>query len=180
MGRLTNNQSHELALWEELVRKLRRLEELEGLGRLFAEFWGETGVSVVVPRTYDEVKSGYTIYLDPLRRPLRVTWGEGNGPHGTSPFDSTRRFLHHVIETVEDAIMWEEYEVEEQQRAMEEADRIYDAEFCPCGHGHEEHYMGDGHCVRCDCPSFGVDPETWETHTITNVGGDPGGFCIVE
>ena len=51
---------------------------------------------------------------------------------------------------------------------------------CPCGHKEEDHYFGDEDCTMCDCPAFGVSTVEWETHTITNVGGTPGGFVVVE
>ena len=73
---------------------------------------------------------------------------------------------------------WREYDTQ----LDEEAEETYEAEICPCGHKHDQHYMDDAYCQvkHCDCPQFGKPTENYEIHTITNVGGDPGGFTICE
>lgn len=55
-------------------------------------------------------------------------------------------------------------------------------EICPCGHKMEDHSSFSGPCQKkhCDCPQFGEDPETYETHHIAYVGGDLMGFHVVE
>lgn len=55
-------------------------------------------------------------------------------------------------------------------------------EICPCGHKMEDHSSFSGPCQKkhCDCPQFGEDPETYETHHIAYVGGDHMGFHVVE
>jgi hypothetical protein len=58
----------------------------------------------------------------------------------------------------------------------------YANEVCPCGQTRATHYLMDGPCShnKCGCQYFGQPVEEWETHTITNVGGEPGGFTIAE
>ena len=94
-------------------------------------------------------------------------------------------------------IDWEEYqrqqnqEQAEQEEAMwksrqqwleEQETEAYDNEICFCGHTHEHHYVGEGHCQNrfCDCSGFDEPIESWELLTETNLGGDPGGFLIYE
>lgn len=75
----------------------------------------------------------------------------------------------------------ESWKEQDEARHNEEV-AAYEAEICPCGHKHDQHHMQDDFCqaTGCDCPQFGEPVENYETHTITNVGGDPGGLTICE
>ena len=78
----------------------------------------------------------------------------------------------------EEAKAWED----RRDQRMEELEDEYRSELCPCGHTHADHFLEDDFCraTGCKCPQFGEPVENYETHTITNVGGDPGGFEICE
>ena len=176
MARLSNNQSNELGWWEELVRKLRRLEKARGMYRLHAEFWRGVGVSVTVSGISGGAEARYTSYLAPYA--LRVIWGSGYGPHPRKSFGATRQLLRHVITEVEEAVVWAERERER----WEEIEDEQLTRLCPCGHTPAEHYQGDGLCeiFGCRCPYFGAELYIWETHTITYADGDLGGLVTVE
>jgi len=124
---------NELALWEEMVRKLHELEEERGMERLFAEFWGQCGVAITVPSLRDGRKTGYTLYLSPQVNPLRVTWGEGNGPHDAAPFGVTRRLLRHIINEVEEAVSWQKADNAEWNRLPDSEEEWAETSYCPCG-----------------------------------------------
>lgn len=109
MGRLSNNQINELALYEEMVRKLNELEQEEGTDLIHAR-WSETHNTVsmsipariknrTVPRALKVIK--YTVGLEVRTAPLRVTWQVGDGPAGVKSFRITRQCLLHVISQID-------------------------------------------------------------------------------
>jgi|GEM_PF-3700526 hypothetical protein len=195
MGRLSNNQSNELGLWEELVRKTHELEYMGTAQEAYVEFWGKTGVAITLPSARNGRPTGYTAYLDPLThdRVLRVTWGEGNGPHSIKSFDVTRRFLRAAIENVSTSIYLASNQAEKEERErLEEADAwdaLYEERgaewaknhFCACGHSYANHdgQYGEGRCRWCDCTE-GHEELNPEQPREANVGGEPGGFKIYE
>lgn len=78
----------------------------------------------------------------------------------------------------ETAAAWKEIEEERARQIAED----YEAEACPCGHKHHQHWGGgEGHCEvpGCGCQEFGTEVQEDEAHEV-NLGDSPGGFKIYE
>ncbi|MEK7611404.1 MAG: hypothetical protein AAB486_03490 [Patescibacteria group bacterium] len=132
---LTNNQSHELRLWEEFLARLSELESLRGLDRLKVRLVSECGFSVTVGGI------DFTITLPPTVYPLRVTIAQGKGSSKTLSFKDTRYLLLQAITEIEWQICWVDWdkeqraEIEAQGQPLEEED---EEEREP-----QAHYLGD-------------------------------------
>lgn len=101
--RVTNNQGHELRLWEIFLARLDELESLGGLGRLNVEEVFPDGFSITIEGV------DYVISLSPTEYPLRVTIAQGDGQQETLFFENTRAILLAAIAEIEGQICWIEW-----------------------------------------------------------------------
>ncbi len=118
---LSNNQSHELKLWEIFLARLKELEGLGGLDRL-----------KVKPVLYGfSITVGgidYVVSLPPTVYPLRVIIAQGKDAQKTLSFKDTRYILLQAIEEIEGQIHWIEWdkerwaEIEADVQPLEEED----------------------------------------------------------
>lgn len=112
---MSNNQSHELRLFETLMARVEELQELDGLDRLKIELH-EWGFFITIEEE-SQFEVVYWVGLYIYRTPLRVEAKNANDSQkGPKPFRETRKLLQRLIQEIESQICWatRDAQIEEQ------------------------------------------------------------------